>query len=332
MWGGQTFAWAWVVPVSMVLGSDIGIWRRALRTVVSIGAIGCIILIAGWALISLHGDFALTRACPIVLLFWHYLSKQTRRIALFGAFVTVFLSVLSATRNEVFSGGLLILFAIYIQFFRYHPWRLITRVFIMFMLSMVFVIGAYIASVDSVPFVGYTINAGITQFKEKLFKDTRRTDDSDSLYKQFFQSVGGRDLVIGRGCMGRYNFKYATPDGPFRGYQGTYRERWNVECGYLQIILNGGVIMLVLILSLAIPAIYLGMFRSKNWFTRGCSFIVLGRLLEMVPFGLPIADVQYVLFWMAIGACLTWKIRAMSDADIIGIFTYEYALGMEEER
>lgn len=325
--GGIFFGWAWVVPVSMVLGSDIGIWKRALRVVVSMGALGCIIIIVGWTLLFLHGDFGFTRICPIALLFWHYLSKQMKQIVLPAALIGFFLSVLSATRTEVFGVGLLILFASYIQFFRRDIWRLITRVCLIFLFSMAFVMIVYIASVGSVPFAGDTINAGIARFKDKLYKNSRINYKGDWLYTEFLRDVRGLDLVLGRGCRGTYIIYRKTADTP-----RSLRVRKHIECGYFQVILHGGVVMLILMLALSIPAIYLGIFRSRNWFTRGCAFIVLGRLLEMLPFAPPIANVQYVLFWMAIGACLTWKIRAMSDADIVKMFSTRCVLGAGNER
>lgn len=330
--GGRFFGWVWVVPVSMVLGSDIGIWRRALRVVVSLGALGCTILIVGWMLQFLYGDFGFTQMCPIALIFYHYFSKQTRRILLLGAFITISLSILASSRNLIFAQGLLILFASYIQFFRRDIWRLRTRVYLFCAFSIAFIVIAYVTSIDRIPFVGDTINTGVNKFKGEFMVNSRRIGEDNSLFAQFNKDVHGLDLVIGRGCRGGYVFKVGTRDGPFRGYQRKYYERNYIECGYYQIILHGGVVMIVLILALTIPAIYLGMFRSRNWFTRGCAFIVLGRLLEMVPFGLPVANVRYVLFWMAIGACLTWKIRAMSDADIVKIFAARSAIGAGNER
>jgi hypothetical protein len=325
--GNYYFGWAWVVPVSMVFGSNIGMWRQALMVVAWLGALGCIILIVGWVLVSLHGDFGFTRACPIALLFWHYFPKRTKRIVLLAALISLFLSVLAATRNEVFGTGIMILFASYIQFFRRQVWRLRTRACLIFVFSMLFVMIAYAASVDRVPFAGDTINAGIGRFKDKLYKNSRTNYEGDLVYTEFLQEVRDRDFVIGRGCRGTYAAEGGTLDSSMQVRQRSY-----IECGYFQVILHGGVVMLILMLSLAIPAIYLGMFRSRNWFTRACAFIILGRLLEMVPFGLPIANVQYVLFWMAIGSCLTWKIRAMSDADIVKILASRCAIGVREKR
>jgi hypothetical protein len=330
--GKSNFAWAWIMPVGMVLGSDVGIWKRALRVTVTAGVMGCILLVVGWTLLSLRGDFGLTRVCPLALVFWHYLSKRTKRIVLLGSLITLLLSLLAATRNEVFGAGLLFLFASYIQFFRREVWRLRTRVYVMIGYSIALIMIFWVASVEHVPLVGDTINAGIDRFKGKLFDNTRAGEEGDSLYAMFRRDLTGLDFVVGRGCVGRYKVKHAPSDRSSGGYQDESRERRYIECGYLQIILHGGIVMLALILALAVPAIYLGMFRTRNWFTRGCAFIVLGRLLEMIPFGLPAANMRYVLFWMAIGACLSWRIRAMSETEILGSFAPAYAFDKRNRR
>jgi len=115
-------------------------------------------------------------------------------------------------------------------------------------------------------------------------------------------------MILGRGCMGTYR--------GFRGGEIGWKDRRNIECGYFQIILKGGIVMLILILALAVPAVWLGLTHSRNWFTRGCAIIVLIRLVEMVPYGLPVADLRYVLFWLAVGGCLAPGLRSMSEDDI----------------
>ncbi len=309
-WAGPFFAWAWMVPLSMVLGSDVGMWRRTLSAVVHLSTLGCALFIGGWLLLSLPATFRFAEACQIALLFWHYLPKQARRIVLLGSFINVFMSLLGAARNEVVASGLLICFASLIQFTRYHVSRPKVRIRLILAFAVVAGLIGYVASVDRVPLVGDYVNSGITAFKGKMFTNTRGGEEG-AFFPNFFADMKGKDYVLGRGCMGMYRVEAGSFDMGFWSAGRQY-----IECGYLQIILNGGLIMLILILALAVPAIYLGLFQSRNWFTRGCAFIVLVRLLEMVPFGLPCADVRYVLFWMAVGACLTWRLRALSEADI----------------
>jgi len=307
-WAGQYFAWAWVVPASMVLGADMRIWRQAFKASVAVSGLGCFVLVCGWVMISLRGDFSFTQVSPVLLLFYHYFTIRWRRIILLGTLISLLLSILAATRNEVLSTGLLMLGAGYIQFQRHQLWRTRTRVCIFGLFALALGAVLYVASVDHVPLVGDTINSGIDRFKDKLMKNTRSTVEGESLYSEFFSDVQGLDLVIGRGCMGIYRTNLGSLDS------GVYEMgRRHIECGYLQVILHGGLVALVLILTLAVPAIYLGLFRSRNWFAQGCALLVITRLCEMVPFGLPSADVRYMLFWMAIGACLAYDIRMLSE-------------------
>ncbi len=130
-----------------------------------------------------------------------------------------------------------------------------------------------------------------------------------NLYQEFFDDMSPGDLLVGRGVLGEY-----------RGHVGSYSRksinRRAIECGYLQIILNGGLVMLTLILALSFLAIWLGIGHSRNRFTMACAFIIITRLFAMVPFGLPEANIPYILFWMAIGACLSRPLRMASNEDI----------------
>lgn len=314
-WGGQYLAWAWIIPVSMILGADLGLWRRALGVISRLSALGCAILICGWPLLSLRYDFGFTRACPVALLFHQYMPRWAKRVVLFGSFIALFLAGLNANRSDVFGIGLLILSASFIQFNRGHVHRVRIQIAVLLMFALAVGLIWYVASIDHVPVVGSYVNAGIASFKEKLLINTRAGEEG-VFFPSFFAGMRGKDYVWGRGCMGTYEIEAGSPDLGF-----WIAGRRYIECGYLQVVLNGGLVMLILILSLAVPAIYLGLFHSRNWFTRGCAFVVLSRLLEMVPFGLPCADVRYVLFWTAVGACLTWRLRAMSEADIARAFT-----------
>jgi hypothetical protein len=72
----------------------------------------------------------------------------------------------------------------------------------------------------------------------------------------------------------------------------------------------------VLFLGLALPAVWLGLFHSRNWLVKGFAFIVLAWLVEMAPFGLPAAFPRYVLFWFAVGVCLNGNLRNLRDSEI----------------
>ena len=315
MWGISLYSWTWVVPICMIFGADIKIWNSILQVIFQQGKTGIVVLVLGTALLSLFSPLGLIWGCPIALLFIHYLPKRWKKTILIGATISLFFSVLASARNQVLAHGIIMFFAAFINFYRKSHWQLRTRLIVITLCFALFGIIYYFSVVGQFSFTGLkierSINRQITEFKEGLFDNSRGWGEEDSLYNEFFRDVNGFELLIGRGSMGTYAGRIGAtiliPD---------YR-RPNIECGYLQVMLKGGLIMLVLILALAIPAIYLGLFRTNNWFTRGAAFIVLDWLIEMVPYGLPDARLPYVIFWMAIGCCLSKSIRSIPESDIL---------------
>jgi hypothetical protein len=149
-----------------------------------------------------------------------------------------------------------------------------------------------------------TVNTQAEAFSEKLMLDTRSAGLSE-----FVEQTSGKELIIGRGALGRYYsyyFEAFEPEG-----------RVNIECGYLQIVHKGGLVMLVPFLILTVSSVVRGLFDSKNNLTKAAALVVLGRLLYMIVHGLPSADPTYVLFWLAVGACLNKELR-YADIDLFG--------------
>jgi hypothetical protein len=92
--------------------------------------------------------------------------------------------------------------------------------------------------------------------------------------------------------------------------------RFLIESGYLQTILKGGIISLVLFLMIAFPAIYLGILKSKNILSKASGTIVLLWLIDMFPWGMPAINIRYILVWTCIGICYSKAVRSLTDAEI----------------
>ena len=130
-----------------------------------------------------------------------------------------------------------------------------------------------------------------------------------------------KDIVFGRGALGTtYSPQYiklqeitGTKDNVFKFPPGY---RLEVESGYLQIVLKTGLVGLILFVLISFRAMYLGIFKSKNTFTMMVSIIVLERFPSMISFGLPEYSLDYILFWLSVGVCLSEKIRSISNVEI----------------
>lgn len=127
-------------------------------------------------------------------------------------------------------------------------------------------------------------------------------------------------VIFGKGINGTY---YAPGvDEDFMGVRLTYRNmdyRLHIENGYLQLVLNGGIIYLLLFLSILVPAGYLGLFRSNNLFVKGCGAVVFLWLIDMIPFGVASFSFRYLLVWICVGICFSKRLRLMNEDEFINM-------------
>ena len=160
------------------------------------------------------------------------------------------------------------------------------------------------------------IRNNIAEFESQGFENTREK----YVYPDFFLDMKG-DMLFGRGLNGTtysYIFENVMENvdetSNSLGVKPGYRRE--VESGYLQTILKIGLFGLVLKLVLALSAIYLGLFKSNNFFVKSCAFIIIEWLFSMYPSSLPEYRVSYILFWLCIGACLSRETRLAKSSII----------------
>lgn len=305
--GTRNAAWTWFVPALMLLSMEPRFLQQLLKAILKHGILGLTLTAVVWLPpLRLHTSFSLFWGCSALLIFWHYLSKGGRRIALIGAFLQVYFVVLASSRNEILGHGFLMLAASCIGMMRKYRFRGQRRLGIISCFLVIFGLVYYAANHANLPLLGKNTEIQINTFKEEIFEDTRTgSEGGANLYLDFLNDMDTWDLIFGRGSIGTY-----------RSMASGGKSRANIECGYFQVILKGGGIMLFLMLLLAIPAVLKGFFTSRNWVVKGFAFIVLGWLLEMLPFGLPAAFPRYVLFWLSIGVCLNPQLLKMTDEEI----------------
>lgn len=129
----------------------------------------------------------------------------------------------------------------------------------------------------------------------------------------FYNDMNLLDWIIGRGINGEYFCPGIDHNQP-----SDYR--YLIETGYLQIILKGGIISLLLYLLIAIPAIVLGLFYSKNLLSKACAFWILVAIISLYPTTVDSFSLQYIIVWVSIGTCYSRKIRKLSDSSIERVF------------
>lgn len=121
-------------------------------------------------------------------------------------------------------------------------------------------------------------------------------------------------LLFGKGVNGTY---YAPGvDKDFTRKRLTYRNqdyRLHIENGYMQLILNGGIVYLLLFSAILVPAGFLGIFRSNNLYVKGCGVLIFLWLIDMIPFGVASFSFRYLLVWICVGICFSRQLRLLDE-------------------
>ena len=231
--------------------------------------------------------------CGFIVLTWNYHSHKRKIIAFLAVILSLFIATVMARRNIMLTFTNYIIFSILIILFS-------VRISIKLKISILFLLLLTASS-------GYYI---FNKYQNEVFyKITDRIEDNtrEGLYDTFMDDMTKSDLIFGKGINGTY---YAP------GIEEDVEDREVIECGYLQTILNGGIINLTLFLLIALPAVYLGFIKSNNTLSKAAGAIVLLWLIDMFPWGMPSLNIRYILLWICIGICYTKEIRYLSEKEL----------------
>lgn len=131
----------------------------------------------------------------------------------------------------------------------------------------------------------------------------------------FYNDMHSKDWLIGRGINGEYFCPGIDEDSDSPSDYRTV-----IETGYLQIILKGGVIRLILFLLIVIPAVFLGLFYSNNLLSKASATWIIIALLSLYPATVESFSLQYLLVWISVGICYSKKIRSFTNEYLISFF------------
>ncbi|GAB3041907.1 hypothetical protein GCM10027185_51840 [Spirosoma pulveris] len=126
-----------------------------------------------------------------------------------------------------------------------------------------------------------------------------RTDTRTFLFNEFFQDFKGNDWVFGRGFLGTY---FSPWFYEWKGDGGDFYHRFSIEIGLLQIILKGGVLLLLPFLFIMIYALWKGFVnRSVMHLSFRFSLFLLVQIFLMGIENTPFFGVNYMVLWISVG-------------------------------
>jgi hypothetical protein len=239
----------------------------------------------------------------IAFLFSKYLPKKVTWTAFISLVIGLLSFIYLARRNAVLSFSLLLLLGIYFWLRNLNAFRFLRLIPIFSLITIAVLVGS-----DKVP-------AALTEkFTERLAEDTR-----SAVFDNYFKGME-EHMVYGKGVNGTY---YSPIEAQETDEGVTYSEISNrevIENGYLQMILTGGYINVILFGLVMVPAVFLGIFKSKNHLSRVCGLVILLWLVDMSVYGLPRLQLEYALVWLSAAVCYQTSFRERSDEEILASF------------
>ncbi len=236
----------------------------------------------------------------IILLTFPYQNKRVKYLALIVIFVSVLFSVIRARRALLFLTISPLLFT-YIIYLYTKRKSFFSMLFPLVLSLLILFYGVKDFSENTPEF--------FSLLSERATQDTR-----SGVERFFYRDMTTQDWIIGKGIDGLY-FCPGIETGVHAIYRGM------IETDYLNVILKGGLISLVLLLLMAVPAMIKGIFYSKNILSKAAGAWILLWILGLYPATVSTFSLHYLTFWMAIGICYSEVIRNIPERTLFSIFS-----------
>lgn len=157
----------------------------------------------------------------------------------------------------------------------------------------------------------------------QLFSDDKSADlamDSRTfLYLELSEDLHRNDSwVFGKGILGSY-YSVTMEMAAVNGYDVDSKNRIGIETGFLQYILKGGLLYLILYMIIMIIAIFRALKFANNDFLKIVAFMLVGRFFISTISEYPAFDLKNIIFWILMGLCLSDKYLKLSNSDIYAL-------------
>lgn len=147
-------------------------------------------------------------------------------------------------------------------------------------------------------------------------------DSRTFVYNELFDDLSVNEQRFGKGSLGTYysdfferTRRYYIISGK-RGWAADVPDRITTEVGYLQMILKGGFVLMILNFLLMIYTSYLGLFKSNNKITKRLAlYVLILSILSLISFR-PAFTPTFIILWMSIGFVLNKNNRSLNDEEI----------------
>ena len=241
--------------------------------------------------------FSKTLAVPafFLLMSYRYHSDRTKLFLILILLVTVFFALVRARRGILFMCGLAALFA-YLLYLSQTRNKYFIVILTIIGGGTLLILGLEFFTSNQIDIFDYITDRGL--------EDTRSTVELC-----FYQDLNFKDWIMGKGMVGEYFCPGIDPDD-MTGYRRT------IETDYLQMVLKGGLVSVIIFLLITIPAMLKGFFFSKNLLSKAAACWIIWVLFNMYPATVNTFTLQYILLWIAVAICYSPSIRNMAEEDL----------------
>lgn len=306
---------AWMTPLALVYGIKIDNWNIILKVVYFVIQLTIIVFLGTILVIEDYVKWAwLLRPLHLLLLLRYYKGRPLRLAVLFIAIIVylIIAQIVQQRLDFLFLGLTLGFFFLDILFGLKIRKGYLKYIYVGMAVILLFVFT-----------VGYE-ELSLMVSSIISFQDSRVF-----LFNELFTELSTtNEMLFGRGSLGTYYSDFFERTRRYYeimgrvGWAGDVPDRITIEVGYLQMILKGGILLLLLNIIIYFYAIYVSIFRSNNKFvTRLGYFILIITSLSIVSFR-PAFSPTFLILWAAIGTVLNKQNRAMTDAEIKDLISF----------
>lgn len=306
------------VPLILLFPINIRFFKRIFDVIILLGLI-CVFSDIVYLKIIIEPDptnpisqsfieyFSQTLAIPsaFIILTFPYHPKKRNLLALVVLILTFLFVVIRARRGLIFmtASPLIVSGILYIISIRKNIFNKLFILVLFFFISYL-ALDIYKENKDGL----------FSLITERINQDTRTGGE-----EYFYKDMKTIDWIIGKGINGKYY-------GPDLNVNSNTDFRTVIETGYLQIILNGGIISLGLLLMIILPAAIKGIFYSKNMFSKAAGLWILLYIMNSYPAAVNTFTLNYILVWIAVSVCYNRDLRNMSENKVKLLFSQAYKL------
>ena len=293
------------VPLIILFPKDLIFLKRTFEVILLLGVIYVLFdliffkdLISGdreslrsQGLVEKSFDLGISSGFLLLTLLYH--SNKRKIFAIIIILLTLFFAIVRARRGLILMTSTAIFFSVILYFLTTRKKIIFTYVAILLISIVAITASYYMYKIKESQIFGFILERG---------KEDSRTNVE--LY--FYDDMKTDDWILGRGINGEYFCPEIQVDLPTN-----YRSV--IETGYLQIILNGGLISLFIFLLISIPAFIKGLFYSKNTLSKAAALWIFFALISLYPATVATFSLRYILVWISIGICYSKTLRNIPE-------------------